>query len=135
METVRHSDVGRTSFWILCALGAILALFLLAPAFASAASLRVCITDNTSPDIATAPVYLNGNPFNPDMLLGSTVSASGRCNALPIPATLAKGQNFTATVTYKNAVGEESVPSNGIPFRNPGAPPVPILNSLSLVAP
>lgn len=126
----------RRFWWIMAAV--ILAAFLI-PAFAHAASLRVCILDNTSPDIATAPVYLNANPFHPDLLAGSTAEVkdgvSRRCNLLPLPATLAKGQNFTTTVTYVNQTGKESAPSNGVPFRNPGDPPVPVLDSVQLVVP
>lgn len=106
---------------------------------ASAASLRVCVKDDTSADVVTAPVFLNAQPFHPDMLDGSTVEvASGvarRCNLLPIPATLAKGQNFTTTVKYANAVGGVSPPSNGVVFRFPGDPPIPVLDSVQVVAP
>lgn len=117
-------------------LAALLAVgLLLAPMWANAASLRVCVVDDASPDVTTAPVFMNGNPFHPDLLAGSTVASGKRCNLLPIPATLAKGQNFTTTVKYANSVGTVSAPSNGLPFRNPGDPPVPVLDSVSIVAP
>lgn len=129
------SPRGRTTFWVVLALGVALFAALFVPGLVHAASLRVCVADNPSPDIATAPVYLNTNPFYPDLLVGSIVVSGKRCNLLPIPATLARGTTFTTTVTYRNAVGEESAPSNGVPFRNPGAPPVPVLDSVQILAP
>lgn len=104
-------------------------------AYAHAASLRVCILDDTNPNIAAAPVFLNGNAFNPDMLAGSTVAAGKRCNLLPIAATLAKGVDFSTTVKYANSVGEVSAASNALPFRLPSTPPVPVLDNIQIVAP
>lgn len=102
---------------------------------ADAASLRVCFTDDTSPDIATAPAFINGNPLAPDLLPGSTLTATKRCNVIPIPATLVRGQSATVTMKFTNAVGEVSAPSNGVSFRNPALPPVPVITDVSVVAP
>lgn len=106
--------------------------------FAHAASLRVCLVDNISIDIATAPVFLNGQPFHPDMLTGSTFNGTppvGRCNTLPIPATVVRGQDQAVTVKYTNTLGEVSAPSNALPFRLPSSPPVPVVNGVSIVVP
>lgn len=99
------------------------------------ASLRVCIDDNAAPDIATAPVFLNSNPFSPDLLVGSTLTNGKRCNLIPIPATVVRGIDQSTTVKYVNTLGEVSAPSNALPFRLPSSPPVPVLNSVQIVTP
>lgn len=102
---------------------------------ADAASLRICFTDDTSPDIATAPAFVNGNPLAADLLPGSTLTGTKRCNVTPIPATVVRGQSATVTMKYANSVGEVSAPSNGLSFRNPALPPVPVITDVSVVAP
>lgn len=124
----------RRAWWVYV-LMATAVLTILATAYAHAASLRVCVLDDPNPNIATAPVFLNGNAFNPDMLAGSTVAAGKRCSLLPIPATLAKGVDFSTTVKYANPLGEVSAASNALPFRLPQNPPIPTLDSIQIVIP
>lgn len=102
---------------------------------AHAASLRICFTNDTSPDIATAPAFIDGNPLAPDLLAGSTLTGTKRCNVTPIPATLVRGASATVTMKYANSIGEVSAASNGLSFRNPALPPVPAITDVSVVAP
>lgn len=111
-------------------------LVIVLTAYAHAATLRVCFRAPTPDDnAATAPVFLNGNPFHPDALAGSALSGTRRCASLPIPGTLAKGVDFATTMKFVNSAGEVSGASNAIPFRLPGSPTIPVLDSVSIDAP
>ena len=131
-EKLARFDLALRLF-LLVGLMALIAV--LAASSAHAASLRICFTDDTSPDVATAPAFINGNPLAPDLLPGSTLTGTKRCNVAPIPATLVRGASATVTMKYANAVGEVSAPSNGLSFRNPALPPVPVITDVSVVAP
>lgn len=103
-------------------------------AWASAASLRICVVDPPS-DVTTAPVFINTNPLWPDLLPGSAVSASGRCNVIPIPAGVVRGVDQSITMKYTNALQEVSAASNAKTFSLPPSPVVPIINSVQIVVP
>jgi len=101
-----------------------------------AASLQICYVDPLpNPDIATAPAFVNGDPLWPDLFVNSTSSSAGRCSIIPIPATIVRGTDQSVTMKYMNTLGEVSAPSNGKSFRLPLAPPVPVVNSVAIVAP
>jgi len=129
--TKRYYDMSLALFMVVCTLF-LLTLFTGA---ASAASLRVCFVNALpNPDISTAPAFLNGTPFVEDLLPGTLVG-NERCTTIPIPGTIAKGIDQSFTMKYANAVGEVSAASNAKSFRLPNTPPVPIINSVSIVVP
>jgi len=92
------------------------------PTWAHAASLRVCYTDAIDVDTKTIEFSVGTLVVDPDVLAGSVAAAGVRCKNAPFPATIARGQNHSATLRGVNAIGEGGPASAPVTFRAPAVP-------------
>ena len=99
------------------------AVLLLVPLSVEAASLKICWDDaSQSTDVTTIQAAIDGAVMFPDVLLGSTLALTKRCNTVPIPANFPRGKDLSMTLRAVNAYGEPGGDSNSVVFRSPSIP-------------
>lgn len=131
--TKRYYQLTLSAFMVVVTM----VFFLWLVAIANAASLRICFVDPLPPpEVVTAPAFVNGEPFYPDLLPFSVlIDGNTRCSVIPIPPTLVRGVDQVFTMKYTNSLQEVSDPSTGKTFRAPPRPQQPVIESVSLVSP